>query len=122
MVKVYFLDSYAIIEIIKDNKNYDKFKTTVNLTNIMNLLEVHYFISKDLGNSVADSIINKLKSVIIDIDINDIKDASNFRLKNIKKKFSFIDCLSYIMAKNRGYVFVTGDKEFKDLPNVEFVK
>lgn len=122
MVKVYFLDSYAIIEIIKNNKNYDKFKTTVNLTNIMNLLEVHYFISKDLGNSVADSIINKLKSVIIDISIDDIKEASNFRLENIKKKFSFIDCLSYIMAKNRGYIFVTGDKEFKDLPNVEFVK
>ncbi|MBI2499830.1 hypothetical protein HYV88_06310 [Candidatus Woesearchaeota archaeon] len=88
----------------------------------MNLLEVHYNINKDFGIIVADSVIEKLKEVVVDININDIKEASKFRFKNIKKKFSFIDCLGYIMAKNRKYFFVTGDKEFEVMDNVEFVK
>lgn len=122
MFKIYFLDSYAIIEIIKNNKNYEKFKSTTNFTGIMNLLEAHYTINKDFGAEVADSIIEKLKELVLEININDIKEASKFRLKNIKKKFSFIDCLGYTMAKNRKYIFVTGDKEFENADNVEFIK
>lgn len=122
MISIYFLDSYAIIEIVKNNKKYEKFKYTTNFIGIMNLLEVHYNINKDFGIIVADSVIEKLKEVVVDININDIKEASRFRFKHIKKKFSFIDCLGYVMAKNRKYVFVTGDKEFDGIDNVEFVK
>jgi len=45
-----------------------------------------------------------------------------FRVQNIKKDTSITDCISYFMAKNLGIKFLTGDKEFENLENVEFVK
>ncbi len=32
------------------------------------------------------------------------------------------DCIGYIFAKQLGIKFLTGDKEFENLDNVEFVK
>ena len=32
------------------------------------------------------------------------------------------DCVGYVVAKRVGVKFLTGDREFKDMPNVEFVK
>ena len=39
------------------------------------------------------------------------------------KKFdlSYADCLGYVISKKLNIRFLTGDKQFKDLPNVEFV-
>ena len=118
----YFLDTYALIEITKDSENFKKFADTSNFTGLMNLLELHYFISKEFGEKKADDIIDKLKDVIINVEIDDVKEASKFRLKNIKSKFSYVDSLGYVMAFNRNLKFLTGDKEFENLDNVEFVK
>lgn len=118
----FFLDSYALIEIIKENKNFKKFEDTTNFTSIANLLEVHYSIGRNFGVEKADEVINKLKPIIIGIEIKDIKDASIFRIKNSKMKFSYVDCLGYVMALNSRMKFVTGDNQFKNFENVEFVK
>ncbi len=45
-----------------------------------------------------------------------------FRFINKNKNFSFVDCASYMCAKENNLIFLTGDKEFEDLPNAEFVK
>ena len=45
-----------------------------------------------------------------------------FRLLNKKRKLSYVDCLGYILAGMNGAKFLTGDNQFKDLQNVEFVK
>ncbi|MBI2044556.1 PIN domain-containing protein [Candidatus Pacearchaeota archaeon] len=121
-VIAYFLDSYALIEIIKENKNYKKFQDAINFTSLMNLLEIHYIISKNFGSKKADEIVNKFKEMLIGFNIQDIEEASRFRIKNIQKKFSYIDCLGYATAFNRNLIFVTGDKQFESLENVEFVK
>jgi len=120
--KYYFLDSYALLEIVKENQNYKKFQETTNFTGIMNLLEIHYIISKDFGTEKADEIIWKFKKISVDVNFKDILDASRFRIKNLKKKLSYIDCLGYSVAINRNLIFLTGDKEFKEMENVEFVK
>ena len=122
MVDIYFLDSYAIIEIIKNNKNFEKFKDSSNFTGIMNILEVHYYISKDFNEKKADLVTEKLNGMIAEFNIEDVKLASRFRIKYIKRKLSYIDCLGYVMAQERNLKFVTGDKEFEDLSNVEFIK
>lgn len=118
----YFLDTYAIIEIIRENINFERFKDTLNFTSLMNLLETHYIISKNFGEKKADAIIDKLKKIVVEIKVEDIKEASRFRLKNSKHKFSCIDCLGYSIAFNKKIKFLTGDKEFKGMENVEFVK
>ncbi|MFA6974217.1 MAG: PIN domain-containing protein [Parcubacteria group bacterium] len=121
-VKGYFLDTYALIEITKENKNYEKFKELLNFTSYMNLLELHYIINRNFGLKKADFLINKLKDILLKVEIKDILEASKFKLKYTKKKFSYIDCLGYAMAINRDVKFLTGDNEFKNLENVEFVK
>ncbi|MBI2043160.1 PIN domain-containing protein [Candidatus Pacearchaeota archaeon] len=120
--ETFFLDSYALIEIIKENKNFKRFEKTINFTGIMNMLEVHYSVSRDFGAKRADEIIDQIKTMKINIEIKDVKEASKFRIKNSKLRFSYIDCLGYIMAINRNFRFVTGDNQFKDFENVEFVK
>ena len=37
------------------------------------------------------------------------------------QKISFFDAVGYTFAREQGIPFVTGDKEFKGLPGVEFV-
>lgn len=120
--KTYFLDTYALVEISRENKNFKKFEETQNFTNLLNLLELHYSINKDFGIKKANEIIDKLRPLVIDIEVKDIKEASIFRTKNKGLKFSYIDCLGYIMALNRNMKFVTGDSQFEGLSNVEFVK
>lgn len=122
METAYFLDTYALIEIARENKNFKKFEETINFTNFLNLLELHYAINKEFGSKKADEIIDELKPLVINIEIKDIKGASVFRTKNMKLKFSYIDCLGYVMAFNRNMKFVTGDNQFKGFDNVEFIK
>ena len=122
METAYFLDTYALIEIIKENKNFKRFEETINFTNSLNLLELHYSINNEFGSKKADEIIDELKPLVINIEMRDVKGASIFRTKNMKLKFSYIDCLGYIMASNRNMKFVTGDNSFKNFDNVEFIK
>jgi len=81
--------------------------------------------SKDVlrlyGKKVADKYYNKFLEFTIELDDNSIKEANEFKLKNKKKKLSYIDCIGYILAKKRNVKFLTGDKEFKEFENVEFV-
>ena len=55
---------------------------------------------------------------------DDIKHGMRFRLemKLKKKNLSYVDALGYIIAKKNKIKFLTGNNEFKNLENVEFVK
>ena len=46
----------------------------------------------------------------------------NFRYNNKQRNLSSTDCISYFMAKDLGIKFLTGDKEFSNFENVEFIK
>ena len=118
----YFFDTYAIIEIIKQNMNYEEYKSEDIIMSILNLGELYYALLKDFDPIVADYWAGKLKPVSLSIDHDVIIKAMKFRFNNKAKKFSFIDCVGYILAKELGLVFLTGDEQFKGFPNVEFVK
>ena len=63
-------------------------------------------------------IIKYKKPVSLPILIKAIK----FKKENNKRNLSFFDAVGYIFAKEHGYLFVTGDKEFEDFQGVEFVQ
>ena len=48
--------------------------------------------------------------------------AAQFKLKNNKREFSYIDVLGYTISQIEGYSFLTGDKQFEFLPDVEYIK
>ena|SRR3989338_1969863 len=117
----YFFDTYAIIEIIEDNKNYEKYKEEEIITSILNVGELYYSLLKKDAEA-AENWYEKLKQSATLVDVEIIKRAMKFRFENKNKKFSAIDCVGYIIAKDRDLRFLTGDEGFKDMENVEFVK
>ena len=119
---MYFFDTYAFFEIYYGNENYRKYEEVQFTTTIFNLYELYYNLLKDFGEDLALEAFNKHLPLVIEIKKEHIILASKFRLHNTKKKFSYGDALGYAVAKLEGLKFLTGDKEFENLPNVEFVK
>jgi len=120
---VIFLDTYAIIEIDKGNSNYRKYSLTTDaITTLFNLMEVHFYYIKNYGQKEADEIYSIVKSKVIPLDDSIIKEANKFKLKYLKKRFSFADCVGYITARKYNANFLTGDYMFKGVEGVEFVK
>ena len=118
----YFFDTYAIVEIIRENKNYEKYKEEEIVTSILNVGELYYLLLREEGEKTADSWHQKLKQTAMLVDVDIIIKAMKFRFDNKSKKFSFIDCVGYVIAKDKGLKFLSGDKAFENVDNVEFVK
>ncbi|MBI2233092.1 MAG: PIN domain-containing protein [Candidatus Aenigmarchaeota archaeon] len=117
----YFFDTYALIEIFKGNANYEEYSKSDIATSYFNLLELYYNLIKTYDKKIAMKFIETLKDFCVPINIDMIFDASTFKL-NYPKKFSYADSIGYIIAKRLGLKFLTGDMQFKELDNVEFVK
>lgn len=118
----YFFDTYAIIELIKENQSYNRFLDEEIVTSILNIGELYYALLRDFGESVAEEWKGKLEKSAILIDVEIIVRAIKFRFENRKKGFSFIDCIGYILAKENKLKFLTGDSAFEGLDDVEFVR
>lgn len=118
----YFYDTYALYEIAKGSKNYEKYADKLIITSLMNLYELYYQLLKNNQDEIADIFFNRLESSCIEIKSEIIKKAAKFRKQEIKSKFSYIDCLGYTIAKEHGVKFLTGDKAFENMSNVMFVK
>jgi len=118
----YFLDTYAIIEIIKGNPGYQKFGKSEYFTSIFHTYELYYQILRDYNKDLAKRYYKKFEGSLLEINDEDIFLASKIRLKHRKKRLSYADSLGYAMSIKKKIKFLTGDKEFEDLKNVEFVK
>ncbi len=121
----YFYDTYAIIEFINGNPVFKEyFLENEGITTLYNAMEVYYIILRDQNEEKAKTALNLLKQILVSSSINLVEDAMKFRLKHrlMKIKFSYADCLGYIVSLKEKIKFLTGDEGFKNLPNVEFVK
>lgn len=117
----FLYDTYALIELLNKNFKYEKYADCNIVINDFIFAEFCYkvFLEKipngeELLNEIIDSIVYPSKEVI--------KEASIFRVKFKSRNMSMTDCISYIMSKKLGIKFLTGDKEFENLENVEFVR
>ncbi len=121
-----FFDSYAIIEIIKGSKAYQKFKDNIIITTKLNLFEVYYYLLRDFGVEVANHFLEEYSRFSMEFGNNIIRSAAAFRLeyksRNSPITVSMTDSIGYKLAEYLGIKFLTGDDQFKGLSNVEFVK
>ena len=118
----YFFDTYAIIEILKQNSNYEKYKEEKATLTVFNLAEIYWSCLHDFNEQELNEIYNKYKEAVVEIEDDTLKEAMKFRKEHKKKDLSYTDCIGYIYAKKHNMKFLTGDKEFTKLENVEFVK
>ena len=118
----YFFGTYAFVEILKGNPDYTKYEKVATVTTKMNLMELHFWLLREEGRETADHYYDKYEKYTVPIDSEIIKTANQFRLKHRKLKLSYIDCLGYAIAKYANAMFLTGDRAFEGMENVEFVK
>ncbi len=118
----FFFDTYALVEIVKGNQKHIKYLDSDCCTTILNLYELYFRILREFGKENAEEAFKKFRSIKIEINDEDIPEACEFKLKHNKNNLSYVDALGYIIALNNGFKFLTGDKEFETLENVEFVK
>ena len=117
-----FFDSYALFEIIKGNQNYIKYKDTEIITTKLNLFELYHGFLKEKNEQLARLCIDIYYRFAIDFDEEVIKQAAKMKYVLNNRKLSMADCIGYIVSKQLGIKFLTGDKEFADMKDVEFVK
>ncbi len=122
-IKTFFFDTYAFYEIIEGNENYSAYaKNVAIVTTKLNLMELHYGLLIQYGKKEAEHYFDELSKFTIEISDEMIKKANEFRASLKKKSLSYVDCVGYVIAKSRNIKFLTGDKGFEGLDNVEFVK
>ena len=99
-IRTFFFDTYAIIEIIFGNPNYNDYTNDIVIaTTRLNLMELHYLLLRLYGEEKADLVYDKLIKFTIEVTDDIIKEANKFRLLYKKRKLSYVDCLGYTLAK-----------------------
>ena len=123
-LKGLFFDTYAFFEIKVGNISYLPYiqENILIITTKLNLMELHYGLMLKYGKDEAGKTYNELKKFAVEIDDETIFNANEFRLINKQKNMSYVDCIGYSISKKLGVKFLTGDKAFEGLENVEFVK
>ena len=121
MTSRYLFDTYAIMEIIEGNKNYKGYLDSDVVINNFIFAELCYVLFRDKDKKAKEHL-SKYSKYIISVKPEWIEEAMQFRLKWKDRGVSITDCIGYVMAKKIGIKFLTGDKEFEKMENVEFVK
>ena len=121
MTRTFLYDTYALIEMMKRNPNYEEYLNEEIIINNFIFSEFCYKLFRENIKN-AEEYINEVEYAIMDVESRVIEEAMRFRVVHKKKKLSMTDCISYIMAQNLGIKFLTGDKEFEKFDGVEFVK
>jgi len=120
MNELFFFDTYAFFEIISGNPDYKRYEEVNAITTIFNLAELNYGLKKEKTEKLADEIAEKYRTFLVDVTLDDVKEAMNLKIKN--KQLSIPDVIGYIISKKFNAKFLTGDEGFKEMANVEFVK
>jgi len=120
MSNFFLLDTYAFFEFIAGNKEYKKYLGKKSATTVFNMAELNYNLKKEMSKRKADSYTTKYSKMLVDVTVEDILLAGDLKREN--RLLSLPDCIGYVTAKRIGAKFLTGDKEFEKMKDVEFVK
>jgi predicted nucleic acid-binding protein len=85
------------------------------------LAEVFYFLLREIDEKNAQKIIKKLNFEFIEISKEIALEAAIFKYENKTRNLSYADCIGYMTAIKNNLKFLTGDKEFNGMENVEFI-
>lgn len=119
---MYFFDTYAIIEIMESNPNYEDFKNFKITTSVMNVGELYSIILREKSKLKADEWFYNFNCEILEISPEVMIKSVYFRHLNKNKNLSSTDAVGYTLSSKHNLKFLTGDKQFENMPNVEFVK
>ena len=117
----YFFDTYAIIEIVEGSENYREYSDKPIITSFYNIYEFTYYLLREYEREKAEEVLDKLNYNIIRPEKEHLFPATKTKLENKDQQLSYVDCMGYQLAKENNLKFLTGDIEFKEKENVEYV-
>lgn len=120
--QTYFADTYALIEIIRGNENYNRYVNHNLVTTRINLAEFYYSLLNESGKDIADRYLQIYSKISIPITLSSIRKGMNLKSSHKKEHLSYPDCLGYALAVENNIKFLTGDIKFKDRKGVEWVR
>ena len=120
MEDTHFFDTYAFFEVINGNPKYKIYTESQVITTIFNLAELNYGLKKKMSKGASNNYTEKYYQYAVGIRLDDIQNAMD--LKTVHRNLSIPDAIGYIIAKKYNVKFLTGDKDFENMENVEFVK
>ena len=125
MSEAVFADTFAIVEHLRGNWKFQKYfrEDSVIITKY-NLAELYYSLFSEFGEKIADDYYDYFLPHCVEPEDLTIKNAMKLRheFKKKGKNVSYADCIGYQLSLDLKIKFLTGNREFKNLPNVEFVK
>lgn len=124
----YFFDSCIVIELLKGDPKFEKYKDEFKTFTIFNLAEIFHCLLKDLDYDEAIKIYYTLNSFAEPVSDEILIEAIDFRIKHNnkltkkQKPLSYADAIGYIYSQKNNLKFLTCDDQFIGLSNVEHVK
>ena len=115
-----FYDTYAMIEMVRQNPQYATYLEEEFATTVFNLVELYTLLRRDFNEEVARSSFFRFKEGAEEVEDLIIFKAGRLKLSN--KNLSYADCIGYSYAREKNIVFLTGDRGFKDLPGVQIIR
>jgi len=118
------LDAFAIMTFLQDEPGAQIVEDLILGTQagkiqlavcVVNLGEVYYSISRSMSSEDAESSVQQIQSMPIEIVNADWVLTRQAALYKTKGNISYADCFAAALAKLRNAEVVTGDKEFKAL-------
>lgn len=122
MSSLFCLDTYALVEIALGNEKFTKYFNTQFLIPDLILAEFYGIELRVNNEATAEYWYHKLSPFAVPVPKEVLIQAVKFRFANKGKNLSFFDAVGYVFAKKNGLLFVTGDKAFEGIENVEFVR
>lgn len=122
MTEFYFFDTCAIIEVLKGNPKYLRYRNAKIILTKMNLFELYYFLLRKVGSKIAEETLLEYSKFLVDYDLDVITIAAKLKYLHKKRKLSMADCVGYILSKKYQIPYLTSDEQFNDLDGVEFVR
>ena len=121
---MFFLDTYALIEVVEGNPSYKEYVGMGYVTSKLNLMEFYFIVLRKHGEKMAEKYYEFFSSSCMPFDDETIKNAMKFRLvqRSQKNLISYIDCVGYVLSLQYDIRFLTGEKHFLRLRNVEYVQ
>lgn len=116
------LDTYALMEIYNGNPKFSSYLNTNSIITGETLAEFYGVLLKEHNEDEAEFWYKKLKFLVKNVSFEILIKSIKFKFENRKNNISFFDAVGYIYSIENNLLFVTGDKEFENFRNVEFMK
>lgn len=116
------LDTYALIEIIKENPKFAHYLNVDFVVADTTLAEFYWILLREYGAEAAEYWYRKLEQYTVAAELTLLIEAMAFRFEHRKQIFHSSTLQVTSLRLKHGYPLVTGDKEFENFEGVEFRK